>query len=361
MRKLLSGLALVALVAGAANAKPGGGHGNGGDKHGGGNPHAVAQGGGGGKGHGNGKGQAQDRKLDRGPAMNPGNQRAERGPKPQAKDRGQAQRRVERVDREAGPKPGRRADRHNEGQASPRDRQIERQVQRDRRGAERRGPAQAFDASGAAPRFAERRRSPIDGCPPGLAKKYNGCMPPGLARQQSGIDRNTAVAAAGTALLVGNLSPSWFGYDDYGPDYRYADGYLLRTGDNRVLSYVPLVGGALAPGEPWLPAFQPAPIPAYWTDYYDLGRADRYRYYGDAIYEVDPGASQIEQIVALLAGDRWAVGQPMPYGYDVYNVPYAYRARYVDGPGHWYRYADGYVYDVDPATRLVAAIIQLLT
>jgi hypothetical protein len=33
--------------------------------------------------------------------------------------------------------------------------------------------------------FAAARRSPIDGCPPGLAKKHNGCRPPGLARQRT--------------------------------------------------------------------------------------------------------------------------------------------------------------------------------
>ena len=50
----------------------------------------------------------------------------------------------------------------------------------------------------------------------------------------------------------------------------------------------------------------------------------------------------------------------MPIGYDVYNVPYPYRSQYVDGPNSMYRYSDGYVYQVDPETRLVAAAIELL-
>ena len=66
-------------------------------------------------------------------------------------------------------------------------------------------------------------------------------------------------------------------------------------------------------------------------------------------------------IAALLTGDDIAVGQRLPAGYDAYNVPYAYRDRYRDGPDAMYRYSDGYVYQVDPTTRVVAAVIDLLT
>ena len=62
----------------------------------------------------------------------------------------------------------------------------------------------------------------------------------------------------------------------------------------------------------------------------------------------------------LLTGDQFAIGQPMPLGYDVYNVPYDYRDQYLDGPDANYRYADGYVYEVDPKTQLIAAAIELL-
>ena len=63
---------------------------------------------------------------------------------------------------------------------------------------------------------------------------------------------------------------------------------------------------------------------------------------------------------ALLTGDNFAVGRPMPVGYDVYNVPYPYRAQYYDTPDAAYRYSDGYVYQIDPETRLIAAAIELL-
>ena len=63
--------------------------------------------------------------------------------------------------------------------------------------------------------------------------------------------------------------------------------------------------------------------------------------------------------MALLAGDL-AVGSQLPAGYDVYNVPVAYRDRYYDTPDAWYRYNDGYIYQVDPQTRLVQAVIEAL-
>jgi hypothetical protein len=50
----------------------------------------------------------------------------------------------------------------------------------------------------------------------------------------------------------------------------------------------------------------------------------------------------------------------MPDGYGVYNVPYDYRSRYYDTPDAWYRYDDGYIYRIDPTTRLIQAAIQLL-
>ena len=51
----------------------------------------------------------------------------------------------------------------------------------------------------------------------------------------------------------------------------------------------------------------------------------------------------------------------MPQGYDVYNVPTSYRDRYRDGPDADYRYSDGSIYQVDPKTQLIQAVIGLLT
>lgn len=191
----------------------------------------------------------------------------------------------------------------------------------------------------AGPEFASGRPAPIKGCPPGLAKKFNGCMPPGLAR----------VNVAWT--------PDWWGYRDDG--YRYYDGYLLRYSGPSLIGYVPLLGGALFIGEPWPDYYEVAPALPYWARYYDLG--PDYRYYDDTFYTLDPGTNRIAAISGFLTGDDFVVGQPLPVGYDIYNVPWDYRDRYVDGPDAIYRYADGYIYRVDPRTMLILAAIQLLT
>jgi hypothetical protein len=143
--------------------------------------------------------------------------------------------------------------------------------------------------------------------------------------------------------------------------YRYDGGYLLRLGaDGRIGSYIPLLGGALAIGRPWPSYYLPVALPTYYESFYGLGSFGGYRYADKVIYRVDPETAAITSIAALLTGDDFVVGQPMPAGYDVYNVPYAYRTRYYDTPDAWYRYSDGYVYQVDPETRLVAAAIEVL-
>ena len=63
-------------------------------------------------------------------------------------------------------------------------------------------------------------------------------------------------------------------------------------------------------------------------------------------------------MVALLTGQNLGVGQMLPAGYDAYNVPYAYRDRYYDTADSWYRYNDGTIYQVDPQTRMIQAVID---
>ena len=190
--------------------------------------------------------------------------------------------------------------------------------------------------------FASVRRGPIDGCPPGLAKKNNGCQPPGQARRNS-------------------YGAEWWGLSALaGAPYLYDDGYLLRLNGDSVASYVPLLGGALSVGNVWPVTYAPAPVPDYYADYYDLGPPNSYRYADDVLYRVDPSTSAITSIAALLTGDNFEIGGPAPAGYDVYNVPYPYRDQYVDGPDARYRYSDGYIYQIDPTTQLVTAAIDLL-
>ena len=198
-----------------------------------------------------------------------------------------------------------------------------------------RGARESFD-------FAAVRVRPIDGCPPGLAKKNNGCLPPGLAQQRT-------------------YRPDWWGLNGVDDGrYAYGDGYLLRLNGDRVASYIPLLGGALSPGNIWPSAYPSLMVPEYYARYYDLGPPDSYRYADDVLYRVDPSTSAITSIAGLLTGDTFQIGSPLPPGYDVYNVPYTYRSQYIDGPDARYRYSDGYIYQVDPTTQLVTAAIDLL-
>ena len=149
---------------------------------------------------------------------------------------------------------------------------------------------------------------------------------------------------------------------NHNDDYRYADGYILRMGSsNSVLSYIPLLAGALAVGQTWPSQYQSPSVPSYYDSYYDLGSSGSYRYYNDTFYRVNSSNNAITAIAALLTGNDITVGKAMPAGYGIYNVPYAYRDQYIDGPDAHYRYSDGYIYQIDPTTQLVRAAIQLLS
>ena len=187
----------------------------------------------------------------------------------------------------------------------------------------------------------------VDGCPPGLARKNNGCLPPGQARKLN--DRYSRYS---------QYSPNWWGLPYGSGNYFYDDGYLLRFNGDRVSSYIPLLGGALSIGNQWPGDYGYRRVPDYYSSYYGLG--DNYRYADNVVYRLDPETAAITSIAALLTGDEFTVGSPAPRGYDVYNVPYSYRDRYYDRPDAHYRYNDGYVYQIDPETRLVAAAIELL-
>ena len=184
----------------------------------------------------------------------------------------------------------------------------------------------------------------IDGCPPGLAKKNNGCNPPGLVKRDY-YDYDRANWWGLPGLIDGR--------------YRYYDNNLVRLSSaGAILGYYPLLGGALSTGNVWPSWFDYQPVPSYYESYYGLGPTGSYRYADNALYRVDPETAAITSVAALLTGDTFTVGQRMPMGYDVYNVPYGYRD--VDGPNAMYRYSDGYVYEIDPTTQLVAAAIELL-
>lgn len=325
-------------------------------------PMAVdAQDRGGGRGHGQERGAGDDRRGGEERARGGQDRRGGDDARAQGggRDRGPPQQRVERQDRGQ----ERRADvergRGEAGRGQVRD--VARAGPPDRiRNGDRPGRGGGRRDDRDAPRVLRvddgpdvvffRRpadRGLIAGCPPGLARKNNGCLPPGQARQ---IARDQA-----------RYDYLWRTWGDDRHRYRYDGGYLYRYDNGgSLLGWLPALGGALGLGNVWPAQYQyQAPSP-YYTSYYRLPDRYDYRYADGVLYGVDRRTGSIGQVAALMTGQPWSVGQAMPVGYDVYNVPYGYRARYVDGPDRWYRYSDGYVYQVDPTTRLVQAVIQLL-
>lgn len=303
-------------------------------------------------GNGNGRGQEARQDGDRG-GRSGGEDRGrgrgdDRGPGRGNGREDRAERRVEQIERHA----ERKIDRI-ERRAEVREDRIDRRVKRardevrDRRDRIVEVPV-VVRADRPDPVFfrARRDRGLIDGCPPGLAKKNNGCLPPGLARQTE---------RARYQSLWNAYYPAADGYS-----YRYDDGYVYRmTPQGGLAGYLPVLGGALGLGNVWPAQYQYQAPPTWYRTYYDLPEGD-YRYADGVLYRVDPQSNAINSVVALLTGQPLSVGQALPSGYDVYNVPYAYRNQYADGPNAMYRYSDGYVYQVDPTTRLIQAAIQLL-
>ncbi len=212
------------------------------------------------------------------------------------------------------------------------------------------------------PRWNERGliRGFADGCPPGLAKKGNGCMPPGQAKKLVG----TPLTAALGLSALGGPYRSWYrDNDDF--LYRWDDDYIYRVRrdgglidalfpyQNRDYYYYPV-------GMSYPLDYNYYNVPYQYQSYYPDGGDYSYRYGDGAIYQVNPSNGLISGIAALLTGNPLSVGQPLPLGYSAYNVPFDYRDRYYDTADNWYRYNDGYIYRVDPTTQLITAVINAI-
>lgn len=200
-------------------------------------------------------------------------------------------------------------------------------------------------------------------CPPGLAQQNRLCMPPGQYRKLynygSRFDRR------------GYEIPDWFrsSYRDnpflslggnlFG--YRYANGYAYRLDPETQLvsALLPILGGALGLGQTLPTGYNLYNLPMQYRPIY---RDDDYlyRYADNAIFRVDPTTRRIMGISELVS-DPFVVGQRLPSGYGTYNVPYGYRSSYYDTNDYLYRYNAGRIYQVDPETRLILAAIDLFT
>jgi hypothetical protein len=196
-------------------------------------------------------------------------------------------------------------------------------------------------------------------CPPGLAAKNNGCLPPGQAKKM-GLGDRVQMDRFGSYNVPQQYSA--FYQDSPAYYYRYGeDGYIYRIdrSSNLISGLVPLLGGGFAVGQPLPAGYDVYNLPHQYRDTWYDTNDDYYRYGDDAIYRVDAKSGIIESIVALLAGDL-NVGQQLPAGYDVYNVPTPYRDRYYDNDDYMYRYADGNIYQIDAKTQIIQAIIEAL-
>lgn len=197
-------------------------------------------------------------------------------------------------------------------------------------------------------------------CPPGLAKKGNGCLPPGQAKKHFArgqrIERDWfegyRVPVAYRSFYQ-DTPDHYYSYDD--------EGYIYRAdrGSDLISAIIPLFGGGFGIGQPLPAGYDVYNVPMQYRDTWSDNDESLYRYGDNAIYRVDSQSGLIEGIVALLAGDL-NVGQQLPDGYDAYNVPLDYRDEYADSDEYNYRYADGNIYQVDAKTQMIQAIVEML-
>jgi hypothetical protein len=195
------------------------------------------------------------------------------------------------------------------------------------------------------------------------------------------VDRSTSLIDALIPLLGGGFLPgtylpqsymasyvpAYYGLDSFYPaEYgetcnRYAYGvvYQVDCVTGMVENVVPTYAGGYGVGQLLPSSYAYYNVPMQYRSLYYPTADYSYWYAPGAIYQYDPSTSLITSVAALMS-PGFTVGQALPAGYEVYNVPDAYRATYYDTPAAWYRYNNGYIYQVDPSTMLVSAIAASL-
>ena len=198
------------------------------------------------------------------------------------------------------------------------------------------------------------------GCPLGLVMDAWSCVPPVYARTQ--FIGQVLPTVYSSNFFPQSLQYMYADTPDY--YYRWGDGYAYQVNrsDNLIAALLPLIGAGLGIGMPFPYSgpnyYVPTSYQSFYPDYgYD---DDYYRYANGYVYEIDADSGYIEDVIPLL--DRgYGVGQMLPAGYSYYNVPYQYREAYYDTDDYSYRYAPGAIYQVDRDTQLITAIASLLT
>ena len=211
------------------------------------------------------------------------------------------------------------------------------------------------------------------------------------------VDRSTSLIEALIPLLAGgylpgsyvpssymnSYVPDYYGYNSfypssygsgygYGSDYGYGAGYAnlcnryaygviyqvdCMTG--MVENVIPTYAGGYGVGQMLPSAYSTYNVPMQYRSMYYPTADYSYWYAPGAIYQYDPSSSLITSVAALMS-PGFTVGQQLPMGYGMYNVPLDYRSTYHDTPDAWYRYNNGYIYQVNPTTQLVTAVVASL-
>lgn len=169
-----------------------------------------------------------------------------------------------------------------------------------------------------------------------------------------------------SAYMSSSYMPDYYGYNSFYPSsygygglcnrYEYGVVYQVDCDTGMVENVIPTYAGGYGVGQLLPSSYSYYNVPTQYRSLYPSGGDYGYWYAPGAIYQYDQRSSLITSVAALLS-PGFTVGQPLPTGYGVYNVPYAYRSSYYDTANDWYRYNNGYIYRVDPATQLVTAIV----
>jgi hypothetical protein len=154
-------------------------------------------------------------------------------------------------------------------------------------------------------------------------------------------------------------SPYGYGYGNVCNRYAYGVIYQVDCFSGMVENVIPMYAGGYGVGQMLPSAYSYYNLPMQYRSMYYPTADYSYWYAPGAIYQYDTRSSLITSVAALMT-PGFTIGQPLPVGYSMYNVPMAYRATYYDTPNAWYRYNDGYIYQVDPSTMLVTSVVASL-
>jgi hypothetical protein len=188
-------------------------------------------------------------------------------------------------------------------------------------------------------------------------------MPPGQAKQFEGRSLRDLRSRFGDRLTLRELPLRLrtLYRDDDDHYYRYGNGYAYKIDRDTQLirALLPLFGLGTAVGQPFPTGYANSYLPAGLRSFYPNSPSASYRYANGYVYQVNPMTGLIEDVDPML-GYGYGYGQMMPASYSAYNVPYGYRSLYQDNNDHLYRYAPGSIYRVDAGTGLIDSIAALL-